>query len=345
MNDMRLALTAPAPLMRRAAFMNNAGYASQAPESFTAHSLQPAAHSLQSQPVPSVSNPNPGAASGTLFVVATPIGNLGDLSPRAREVLASVQLIAAEDTRHTRQLLQSFGIETPLTSLHEHNEAQKSGELIERLARGESLALVSDAGTPLISDPGFDLIAGARRRGIAVVAIPGPCAAIAAISVAGLPADRFAFEGFLPAKSAARRAQLEALANESRTLIFYEAPHRLTQALADMGAVFGLQRAATISRELTKRFETTYSGSFAELIQAAQQDENMSRGEIVIVVAGSSAPPQDAVALNAEQLLRALMVDLPPSQAAKIAARITGEKRGELYERAMKLGGKAGEQT
>lgn len=288
----------------------------------------------------SAQNPNPGTTpSGTLFVVATPIGNLGDLSPRAREVLATVQLIAAEDTRHTRQLLQSFGIGTPLTSLHEHNESQKSDGLIERLARGESLALVSDAGTPLISDPGFDLIAGARRRGIAVVAIPGPCAAIAAISVAGLPADRFAFEGFLPAKSAARRAQLEAVANESRTLIFYEAPHRVTQTLADMQAVFGSQRPAAISRELTKRFETTYSGSLADLVQAAQRDENMSRGEIVIVVAGSSAPPLDAVALNAEQLLRALLDELSPAQAAKIAARVTGAKRAELYEIAVRLGG------
>lgn len=288
----------------------------------------------------SAQNSNPGTTpSGTLFVVATPIGNLGDLSPRAREVLATVQLIAAEDTRHTRQLLQSFGIGTPLTSLHEHNEAQKSDELIERLARGESLALVSDAGTPLISDPGFDLIACARRRGIAVVAIPGPCAAIAAISVAGLPADRFVFEGFLPAKSAARRAQLEAVANESRTLIFYEAPHRVTQTLADMQAVFGSQRPAAISRELTKRFETTYSGSLADLVQAAQRDENMSRGEIVIVVAGSSAPPLDAVALNAEQLLRALLDELSPAQAAKIAARVTGAKRAELYEIAVRLGG------
>lgn len=288
----------------------------------------------------SASNAIPGANPGTLFVVATPIGNLADLSPRAREVLAAVQLIAAEDTRHSRQLLQSFGIGTPLTSLHEHNEAQKSGELIERLARGESLAIVSDAGTPLISDPGFDLIAGARRQGIPVVAIPGPCAAIAAISVAGLPADRFAFEGFLPAKSAARRAQLETLTHESRTLVFYEAPHRLVQTLADMEAVLGSQRAATISRELTKRFETTYSGSLAELVQAAQRDENMSRGEIVIVVAGTSAPPQAAAALNAEQLLRALLDELSPAQAAKVAARVTGVKRAELYEIAVRLGGK-----
>jgi 16S rRNA (cytidine1402-2'-O)-methyltransferase len=286
-----------------------------------------------------VSN-NSKIAPGTLFVVATPIGNLGDLSPRAREVLAGVQLVAAEDTRHTRQLLHSFGIETALTSLHEHNEAQKSEELIERLARGDSMAIVSDAGTPLISDPGFDLIAGARRRGIPVVAVPGPCAAIAAISVAGLPADRFAFEGFLPAKAAARRTQLEALAHESRTLIFYEAPHRLAETLADMSVVLGAQRGATISRELTKRFETTYSGTLGELTEAAQRDENMARGEIVIVVSGASAPAAAETTLNAEQLLRALLDELSPAQAAKVAARVTGVKRAELYEMALRLGNK-----
>ena len=288
---------------------------------------------------PNVANPpagSPGAVAGTLYVVATPIGNLGDLSPRAREVLASVALIAAEDTRHTKQLLQSFGIATPLTSLHGHNEAHKSGDLLERLARGESLALVSDAGTPLISDPGFELIAGARARGIAVIAIPGPCAAIAALCIAGLPADRFAFEGFLPAKSAARRTQLDLLASESRTLIFYEAPHRLVEVLADMAAVLGAQRRASISREITKRFETTYGGTLAELQDKAQHDADMSRGEIVIIIEGSSAPASATVSLNAEQVLRALLVDLPPSQAAKIAARITGEKRSELYDKAIK---------
>lgn len=289
-----------------------------------------------------MSAPNPPSfsersAPGTLYVVATPIGNLGDLSPRAREILGSVALIAAEDTRHTRQLLQSFGIATALTSLHDHNEAHKAGGLIERLRRGESLALVSDAGTPLISDPGFDLIAMARQNGVAVVAIPGPCAAIAAISIAGLPADRFVFEGFLPAKSAARRARLEALAAEPRTIIFYEAPHRLREVLADLAAVFGAERGASLSREITKRFETTYGGTLGQLQVAAAQDADMARGEIVIVVAGAIDVPADAVSLSAEQLLRALLMDLPPSQAAKIAARITGEKRGELYERAMKM--------
>lgn len=275
-------------------------------------------------------------------MVATPIGNLGDLSPRAREVLAGVSLIAAEDTRHTGQLLQSFGVATPLTSMHEHNESRKSAALLDRVARGESIAIVSDAGTPLISDPGFDLIAAARQRNIPVIAVPGPCAAIAAISVAGLPTDRFAFEGFLASKSAARRTQLESLVAETRTLVFYEAPHRLTEVLRDMAAVLGGDRRATVSRELTKRFETTYSGSLAELAALAERDENMSRGEIVIVVTGAPEQSHDAVALDAQQLLRALLDELSPAQAAKIASRLTGTKRSELYDLAMRL--KPGEQ-
>ena len=277
-------------------------------------------------------------AAGTLYVVATPIGNLGDLSARAREVLARVQLIAAEDTRHTRQLLQAFGIDTALTSLHEHNEMQKSQGLIERLAAGESIALVSDAGTPLISDPGFDLVAAARARNVPVVVIPGPCAAIAALSIAGLPTDRFVFEGFLPAKSGARVARLQQLASEQRTMIFYEAPHRLREVLRDLAAEFGGQRTASVSRELTKRFETTYNGTLAQLCEMAEQNADMSRGEIVMIVSGNPAPPSTAQELSADQLLRALVDDLPPSQAAKIAARITGEKRSDLYARAMQLG-------
>jgi 16S rRNA (cytidine1402-2'-O)-methyltransferase len=279
-------------------------------------------------------------AAGTLYVVATPIGNLGDLSPRAREVLARVQLIAAEDTRHTRQLLQAFGIDTALTSLHEHNEMHKSEALMARLVAGESLALVSDAGTPLISDPGFDLVITARARGVTVVAVPGPCAAIAALSVAGLPTDRFVFEGFLPAKSAARVTRLRELVNEERTMIFYEAPHRLPEVLRDLAAEFGADRMASVSRELTKRFETNYHGTLAHLTDSASRDADMSRGEIVIIVSGR--PPAAALTqqtLNAEQVLRALLEDLPPSQAAKIAARITGEKRSELYARAVQLAG------
>lgn len=280
-------------------------------------------------------------AAGTLYVVATPIGNLGDLSPRAREVLARVQLIAAEDTRHTRQLLQAFGIDTALTSLHEHNEMHKSAALIARITAGESLALVSDAGTPLISDPGFDLVAAARARGVPIVVIPGPCAAIAALSVAGLPTDRFVFEGFLPAKSTARVTRLRELANEQRTMIFYEAPHRLPEVLRDLAAEFGADRAASVSRELTKRFETTYTGTLAQLCAIAAQNADMSRGEIVIIVSGNPAPPGSAHALNADQLLRALLEELSPSQAAKVAAKLTGEKRSDLYARATQFGGKS----
>jgi len=274
---------------------------------------------------------------GTLYVVATPIGNLADLTPRAREVLASVALIAAEDTRHTRQLLSSCGIGTALTSLHEHNEAHKSAQLVARLAGGESIALVSDAGTPLVSDPGFDLVASARRAGIAVVAIPGACAAIAALSVAGLPTDRFVFEGFLPAKTAARSERLEELAREPRTLIFYEAPHRLADVLRDMTRIFGAERNASISRELTKRFETTYSGTLAQLSETAASDSDMSRGELVIVVSGAPAT-STARELDSDALLRALLQELSPSQAAKVAAHVTGGKRSELYEAALRLG-------
>jgi len=273
---------------------------------------------------------------GTLYVVATPIGNLADLTPRAREVLASVALIAAEDTRHTRQLLSSCGIGAALTSLHEHNEAHKSAQLVARLAGGESIALVSDAGTPLVSDPGFDLVAAARRAGIAVVAIPGACAAIAALSVAGLPSDRFVFEGFLPAKTAARSERLEQLAREQRTLIFYEAPHRLADVLRDMTRILGAERNASISRELTKRFETTYSGTLAQLSEAAALDSDMSRGELVIVVSGAPAA-STALELDSDALLRALLQELSPSQAAKVAAHVTGGKRSDLYEAALRL--------
>jgi 16S rRNA (cytidine1402-2'-O)-methyltransferase len=277
---------------------------------------------------------------GRLYVVATPIGNLGDLTPRAQKVLASVSVIAAEDTRHTAQLLQAAGIRTSLVSMHEHNEARRSAELVERLRRGESVAVVSDAGTPLISDPGFDLVAAARAHSIEVIAIPGACAAIAALSIAGLPSDRFSFEGFLPAKKSARDSSLQKLAQESRTMIFYEAPHRLTETLSDMQQHFGADRAATVARELTKRYESSYSGTLFELCERAQQDPDMSRGEIVIVVAGFAGSTAESANMNADQVLRALLEDLPPSQAAKIAARLTGAKRAELYERAMGMAGK-----
>ena len=278
-------------------------------------------------------------ARSTLYVVATPIGNLGDLTMRAKEVLGAVDLIAAEDTRHTRPLLQAFGLQTPTIALHEHNEAQKADALVRELAAGKSIALVSDAGTPLISDPGFSVVAAARKAGFAVIAVPGACAAIAALSVAGLPTDRFVFEGFLPAKPTARRERLRELANESRTLVFYEAPHRIAEVLADLAAELGGTRAATVSREITKRFETHYVDTLDSLAKRASEDADMQRGEIVIVVRGSDA--QTHSNLDAENVLRALLEELSPAQAAKLAAKITGEKRNALYDRALQLTGKA----
>jgi 16S rRNA (cytidine1402-2'-O)-methyltransferase len=273
---------------------------------------------------------------GTLYVVATPIGNLGDLSPRAQKTLADVQVIAAEDTRHTGQLLKVFGIATPMVSLHEHNEAQRSQGLLERLSAGQSIALVCDAGTPLISDPGFGLVSAARARGIPVVAIPGACAAIAALSIAGLPTDRFTFEGFLAAKTSARRTQLENLRSERRTMVFYETPHRLKEALNDLALVFGEERLAVVCRELTKQHESSYAGALSELRERSEQDSDMSRGEIVIVVAGNPVEMTSA-SMDADRLLSELLDDLSPSQAAKLTAKLTGEKRADLYEKAMKM--------
>jgi 16S rRNA (cytidine1402-2'-O)-methyltransferase len=285
----------------------------------------------------------PGApqvvAPKTLYVVATPIGNLGDMTTRAREVLGAVDLIAAEDTRHTRQLLQAFGLQTPTFALHEHNETQKAAGLIRELAGGKAIALVSDAGTPLISDPGFTVVAEARRAGFAVIAIPGACAAIAALSVAGLPTDRFVFEGFLPAKATARRERLRELASEPRTLVFYEAPHRIAEVLEDLAAELG-EREASISRELTKRFETHYRGTLADLATRATSDADMERGEIVIVVSGNTQLRASRNSLDVDQVLRTLVEELPPAQTAKIAAKLTGAKRSELYERALQLAGK-----
>lgn len=273
---------------------------------------------------------------GTLYVVATPIGNLGDLSARARDVLAEVDLIAAEDTRHTRQLLQAFGLQTPTFSLHEHNESQKAAVLVDELTKGKSIALVSDAGTPLISDPGFNVVAAARAAGREVVAVPGACAAIAALSVAGLPTDRFVFEGFLPAKSGARRERLQELAHEARTIVLYEAPHRIATTLQEMADVFGEAREVAVSREITKRFESHYGGTLGELAARAKQDADFQRGEIVIVLRGSEIE-QERSSIDADRLLRALTEELSPAQAAKIAAKLTGEKRSVLYERAMAL--------
>lgn len=271
---------------------------------------------------------------GTLYVVATPIGNLDDLSPRARAVLAAVDLIAAEDTRHTARLLSAIGVAVPLLSLHQHNEVQRVAMLVERLRGGAAVALVSDAGTPLISDPGFNVVRAVTAEGLPVVAVPGPCAAIAALSIAGLPADRFAFEGFLPAKTAQRRERLQALSAETRTLVFYEAPHRLRESLQDMAAIFGGIRPAVIARELTKLFESRYDGTLGALAARTNDDANLSRGELVIVVAGCEALPAES-RRDAEQTLRVLLEELPAAQAAKLAARLCRANRAELYDLAV----------
>ena len=214
------------------------------------------------------------AQAGVLYVVATPIGNMGDISARAREILAAVSVVAAEDTRHSSQFLRGLGLERPLLSLHEHNERARATELVERLRAGESVALISDAGTPLVSDPGYQLLRAALAAGIVVSPIPGACAVIAALSAAGLPSDRFCFEGFLPARAAARRRRLAELAADPRTFVIYEAPHRIAASLADIAAACGGTRRACIARELTKRFETFYRGSLDELVARAQSDED-----------------------------------------------------------------------
>lgn len=268
--------------------------------------------------------------AGILYVVATPIGNLGDLSARGREVLASVAAICAEDTRHTRQMLSAYGMEKPLLAVHEHNEAEIAWRLVERLRGGESLALVSDAGTPLVSDPGYRLVREVRAAGLKVSPVPGACAAIAALSVAGIPSDRFCFEGFLPAKGSARRERLQSLARETRTLVFYESGHRIEESLADFIAVFGGDREAVLARELTKLFETLLGDSLADIATRVAADENQRRGEFVLVVRGCEDDAAAAL-LEGRRLYEKLKAHLAPSQAAKLAAELSGAPRKSLY--------------
>ena len=275
---------------------------------------------------------------GTLYLVATPIGNLEDMSPRAVRVLREARLIAAEDTRHTGVLLKHFEIPTPITSYFEHNKLHKLDTILRALADGD-VALVSDAGSPAVNDPGYELVQAALAAGFDVRPVPGPSAPIAALTVSGLPTDRFVFEGFLPAKTQARRERLHGLKQEPRTLIFYEAPHRLGEVLQDMSATLGADRRALIARELTKLHESAYRGTLAELIAREQDDANMSRGEIVIVVAGETV--ENAMPRDVERVLRVLLDELAPAQAAKLAARLTGARRGELYDLALRLGTKS----
>jgi 16S rRNA (cytidine1402-2'-O)-methyltransferase len=279
------------------------------------------------------------AQIGRLAVISTPIGNLGDLSPRARDELAAAELVAAEDTRRTGQLLTTLGLTRPLVSLHEHNERERIGELLAKLRAGARIALVSDAGTPLLSDPGFELVRRVAQEGIQVVAVPGPSAITAALSIAGLPTERFSFEGFLPARLAERRARIAELAAETRTLVFFEAPHRIAESLEDFVAGFGTARRAAVARELTKVFETVYRGTLAELSAQARSDANFSRGEITMVIEGAPrTAAEDAPRAQLDSTLRVLLTELSPSKAAALAARLTGAKRNEAYARALELG-------
>lgn len=276
------------------------------------------------------------ADRGTLYVVATPIGNLGDLSARARETLARVAVVAAEDTRHTAQLMRLLGLAPRLISLHEHNEGERVARLLADLQAGLDIALVSDAGTPLIADPGFGLVAAVQAAGIRTVPVPGPCAAIAALSVSGIPTDRFCFEGFLPARHAARLARLKALADEERTLVFYEAPHRVRESLDDLVLAFG-DRRASVGRELTKLHETVYQGTLPELAARAASDPDFERGELVFVVAGAPER-QGEEHPGLERLLRALLAELPVSRAVDVAVAVTGARRNAVYRAALALG-------
>lgn len=274
------------------------------------------------------------ALAGQLFVVATPIGNLEDITLRAIRVLQTVDRIAAEDTRHAQMLLNHLRIEKPMLALHNFNERERAETLLAALQKGESIALISDAGTPLISDPGFHVVKLARDAGMKVTPIPGACAAIAALSVAGLPTDQFTFIGFLPAKSVAKTTQLQQLVCDTRTLIFYEAPHRLLATLECLQAVFA-QRQIVIARELTKLFESIYQGSAAELLQHFADHADQLRGEIVILVAGSSKQQEQTKALKAEVVLDILLRELPIKQAAQLASDITGERKNKLYDLAL----------
>jgi 16S rRNA (cytidine1402-2'-O)-methyltransferase len=276
-------------------------------------------------------------SKGTLFVVATPIGNLGDLSPRAREVLEQADRIAAEDTRVTGRLLSHFGIGTRQVALHEHNEQKVIPGLIEALNSGKTVALVSDAGTPLVSDPGFRLVRAAHEAGITVSPVPGPSALLAALSASGLPSDRFAFEGFLPSRRAARQARLDALKGESRTLLFFESVHRVAETLADLAQCFGRERQAFIGRELSKLHEQCVAAGLGTLQDMVADGRIPSKGEFVIGITGTDEDSAAQDSALADRLLEELVAVLPGRQAAEIVARATGGSRNDIYQRMLAL--------
>ncbi len=277
---------------------------------------------------------------GTFYVVATPIGNLADLTERAKQVLTSVDVIACEDTRHTAKLLQHLGLRKPLLSVHEHNERERVEQIARHLEQGQSMALVSDAGTPLISDPGYPLVQALRARGLNVSPVPGVSAIITALSAAGLPTDRFTFEGFLPHKSGAKREKLLAQEQEARTLVYYESKHRILDTLEVMAEVFGAERQACVARELTKTFETFYHGTLPDILSQLQADADQQKGEFVVMIAGNP-DPAPASEVDSNKLFRLLLAELPPKKAAAIIADLTGENKKELYQKALEMQGKA----
>jgi len=276
-------------------------------------------------------------SKGELYIVATPIGNLGDITRRAIEVLTAVDLIAAEDTRTSQKLLAHYDIRTPMMALHEHNEREQTDEIIRKICSGLTIALISDAGTPLISDPGYHLVAAAHQAQIPVHPIPGASALIAALSASGLPTDRFVFEGFLPNKAAARTEYLQQLQDESRTLIFYEAPHRLLDTLEAMQAVFGADRVAVLAREITKLYETIRQSSLGELTHWVRSNPEQQKGESVIMLAGATPVARDTLEIDADQLLRALLTKLSVKDAAQLASQLSGISKNQLYARALAL--------
>lgn len=280
----------------------------------------------------------PDKEPGILYVVATPIGNLADMSQRAVDILKKADLIACEDTRHSRPLLDHYGIGRPLTAFHEHNEDAAAGKLVDRLLRGESVALISDAGTPLINDPGYPLVRSARAAGIRVMPIPGPCALIAALSASGLPSDRFAFEGFPPRKPSARKALFGSLRDEPRTVIFYESSHRVEDTLTDMAATFPPERRLVIARELTKLYETIVDTTVGEAPGLLERDPDMRRGEFVILLEGAPPLPETAgLAPEQERVLKLLLEECSLKTAVGLAVKLTGARRELLYRAALKL--------
>lgn len=282
------------------------------------------------------------SSSGRLFVVATPIGNLDDMSGRAVKVLQSVDVILAEDTRHSAALLKRFGIETRVSSFHEHNEAKLKQAIIAELESGTDAAIISDAGTPLINDPGFELVRAAHEGGIQVIPVPGPSAVIAALSASGLPTDRFLFEGFLPTRREARRRRLRELADRRETLVILESPHRLLAALEDMVEVLGAARMATVAKELTKVFETVRMDTLASLHAWLGEREERRKGEFVIVVAGADKSDAGQETHQHRQLLQILLSELPLKTAVRMAAAISGASRNQLYALALELSSEDG---